>query len=176
MSLIVLTVSFAVIVAIIITTAIYWCTETKTSGRTKTERFEEAGPALVKDLTVSAETPFDGIPKPNESLDNEQYRAIDYTTTPQVPGSLLSRDTNTVKDLLPKDAENSLWARNSPSPQGDVSDQNYLTAASLVGINTQGSSMRNANLQIRPDPPITRAFTGIWNQSTIEPDLSRKDL
>lgn len=175
MSLIVLTVSFAIVVTIILTMTTYWFAESRKSGKA-TERFEEADPASVQDVTVSAETPYDGTPKPNESLDDEQYRAIDYTTTPQAPGSLLSRDTNTVKDLLPKDAENSLWAKNSPSPQGDVSDQNYLTAASLVGINTQGSSMRNANLQLRPDPPITRSFTGIWNQSTIDPDLSRKDL
>lgn len=135
----------------------------------RTERFEEADPADVSNTNVSAETSYSGLPKANESLDDEQYRAVDYE-------SAQTRDTNTVQDLLPKDAENSLWAKNSPSPPGDASDQNYLTAASLVGINTQGSSMRNANLQLRPDPPITRAFTGIWNQSTIDSDLSRKDL
>lgn len=137
------------------------------------ERFEEADPASVNDTSVSAETPYKGIPKANESLEDEQYRAVDYESE---QGPYPKRDTNTVQDLLPKDASNSLWAKNSPSPPGDVSDQNYLTAASLVGINTQGSSMRNANLQLRADPPITRAFTGIWNQSTIDPDLSRKDL
>lgn len=138
-----------------------------------TERFEEADPAFVKNVDVSAETPYIGTPKANDSIEDEQYRAVDYESE---QGPYNKRDTNTVQDLLPKDAANSLWAKNSPSPPGDVSDQNYLTAASLVGINTQGSSMRNANLQLRADPPITRSFTGIWNQSTIDPDLTRKDL
>jgi hypothetical protein len=46
-----------------------------------------------------------------------------------------------------------------------------------VGINTQGSSLRNSNLQIRSEPPNPRMNTNSpWNVSTIESDQYRRPL
>lgn len=86
------------------------------------------------------------------------------------------RDRLTAEDLLPKDAANSKWAQMNPAGQGDVRDQNFLTAGYHVGVNTVGQTRRNANYQLRSDPPNPQAPVSPWNISTIEPDLNRRPL
>ena len=77
-------------------------------------------------------------------------------------------------DLLPSDS-NSSWA--NLNPVGDLKNVNLLNPTQLVGINTQGSSLRNANLQLRSEPPNPRTNTNCpWNVSTIEDDKFRKPL
>ena len=77
-------------------------------------------------------------------------------------------------DLLPSDA-NSSWA--SLNPVGDLKNINLLNPTQVVGVNTQGSSLRNANLQLRSEPPNPRMNTNCpWNVSTIEDDKLRKSL
>jgi|TARA_B100000902_G_C27296343_1_gene910166 hypothetical protein len=43
-------------------------------------------------------------------------------------------------------------------------------------INISGQSLRNANMQLRSEPPNPIKKVGPWMQSTIEPDLYRKQL
>lgn len=83
--------------------------------------------------------------------------------------SCFPRDRLTASDLLPKDAANSRWAQLNPAGQGDVSDQNFLTAGYHVGINTTGSSKKNSNLQLRSEPPNPQISVSPWMQSTITP-------
>ena len=92
------------------------------------------------------------------------------------PTDCYPRDRLTADDLLPKDAANSKWAQVNPAGQGDVKDQNFLTAGYLTGINTVGSSLRNANYQLRSDPPNPQLNVSPWNQTTIEPDLNHRPL
>ncbi len=81
------------------------------------------------------------------------------------------RDRLTSSDLLPKDAANSKWAQINPSGSGMLGDQNFLTAGYHVGINTVGQSLRNANLQLRSEPPNPQVAVSPWGISTIEPDV-----
>ena len=80
-------------------------------------------------------------------------------------------------DLLPQD-QNSQWAALNPNTmnQGDVLMPDLLQAGYHIGIDTIGQTLRNANLQLRSDPVISKAAVGPWNQSTIEPDLGRVPL
>lgn len=76
-------------------------------------------------------------------------------------------------DLLPRD-ENSAWASSNPGLKANgVQTPDLLQAGSLIGLDTIGQSLRNANLQLRSDPPIPHTNVGPWNNSTIEPDLIR---
>ena len=77
------------------------------------------------------------------------------------------------KDLLPKssDASASLWAKVNPSGEKTLKGKNFL-----VGVDTQGSSLRNANLQLRADPPNPRTNVSPWMNSTIDEDQTRKTL
>lgn len=112
---------------------------------------------------------------PSEPLSNESYRAVDYVTESKLPKEgCFPRDKTTAEDLLPKDAANSTWAQVAPAGQGDVSNQNFLSAGYMVGIDTVGQSMRNANYQLRSDIPNPRYAVGPWMQSTIEFDNSRR--
>tara|TARA_X000000368_G_C23053320_1_gene722573 strand:- start:672 stop:1229 length:558 start_codon:yes stop_codon:yes gene_type:complete len=78
-------------------------------------------------------------------------------------------------DLLPKD-QNSAWSSLNPVRE-DFSKINLLNPQQVVGVNTQGSSLRNANLQLRSEPPNPRTNTNCpWNISTIEDDKFRKPL
>jgi len=83
------------------------------------------------------------------------------------------RDRLTSTDLLPKDAANSKWAQINPSGSGDMRDQNFLTAGYHIGINTVGQSLRNANLQLRSEPPNPQIAVSPWGISTIEPDIRK---
>lgn len=90
--------------------------------------------------------------------------------------SCYPRDRLTATDLLPKNAANTKWAQANPAGQGDVKDQNFLTAGFHIGIDTQGQSLRNANLQLRAEPSNPQQVVSPWNQSTITPDVNRKPL
>ena len=78
------------------------------------------------------------------------------------------------KELLPKSG-NSEFSKLNPN-NGDLSNVSLLKAGHHVGINTVGTSLRNANLQLRSEPQNPRMSTGPWNQSTISGDASRRAL
>ena len=69
-------------------------------------------------------------------------------------------------ELLPKDS-NSQWAQ-SASVTGDLQGVNLLNAGKHIGINTVGTSLRNANLQLRPEPANPRYDVGPFLNSTID--------
>jgi hypothetical protein len=77
--------------------------------------------------------------------------------------------------LLPNDT-NSQWASVNPQGGGMLKSVNLLQAGSMIGINTVGSTMRNANLQLRSEPPNPQGSVGPWNNSTIEYDVTRQPL
>jgi len=78
-------------------------------------------------------------------------------------------------ELLPKDI-NSQWSQLNPAGSADFKNVNLLKAGSLIGIDTIGSSLRNANLQERSEPPNPTASVSPWMNTTIEPDLMRLPL
>ena len=77
--------------------------------------------------------------------------------------------------LLPNDS-NSQWANMNPQGGGPLTGINLLQAGALAGINTIGSTLRNANLQLRSEPPNPQVNVGPWNRSTIEPDFVQRPL
>ena len=91
------------------------------------------------------------------------------------PANCYPKDQINPQELLPNDP-NSKWAQVNPMGQGDIAGKNYLSAGALIGVNTIGQSMRNANYQLRSDPPNPQVKVSIWNQSTIEPDTNRRPL
>jgi hypothetical protein len=142
---------------------------------------EEANPFLVEEFqaqqkaaaAAAGRTEADQV-KPAEESGNSDYRAVDFETQ-KLPSDCFPRDRLSAEDLLPNDAANSKWAQVNPAGQGDVSNQNFLTAGWAVGINTVSGSLRNANLQLRSEPPNPKGSWPIMN-STIEPDVLRKSF
>lgn len=94
----------------------------------------------------------------------------------QLPAECFPKDVLSSADLLPMDA-NSKFAQVAPSGQGSLQDKNFLNAGFHIGVNsTGGSSMRNANRQLRSDPVIKKVNVSPWQNSTIDPDISRRPL
>lgn len=91
------------------------------------------------------------------------------------PNECYPKDSLNPEDLLPNDKATA-WSKANPAGTGKLSDQNFLHAGFHVGINTVGQSLRNANLQLRSEPPNPTKKVGPWMQSTIEPDLNRLPL
>jgi hypothetical protein len=97
------------------------------------------------------------------------------TTMHGVPSSCSQTNMQNPSELLPKDVNNQ-WAQLNPSGKGELSNVNLLKAGYHIGIDTVGQTLRNANLQIRSEPPNPQLYVGPWNQSTIEPDFMRPPL
>jgi hypothetical protein len=96
-----------------------------------------------------------------------------------VSGSTQTATCNTPQmidpsELLPKD-NNSEWSNVNPA-SSDLKNVNMLSPNQLIGINTVGSSLRNANYQFRSEPANPRVNVGPWNTSTIDADTFRRPL
>lgn len=112
---------------------------------------------------------------------NEDFRQIQSTGCgmndgiSNLPKDCFPKDQLSPEDLLPGDA-NSTWAQSNPAGQGDLQDANFLNAGHLIGINTVGQTLRNANLGLRSEPPNPQVKVSPWMQTTIEPDSNRRGL
>jgi len=93
----------------------------------------------------------------------------------QAPAGCYPRDQLTPGELLPKDP-NSVWAQQNPMGTGSLKGKNFLSAGALIGVNTVGQSLRNANYQLRSEPPNPQVPVTVFNNSTIEPDTNRRDF
>jgi hypothetical protein len=125
-----------------------------------------------KDLMTT--TPSYSAPGPSNPLgQNEKYsdaKGVKTNTYGAQPSKL-----DDPSMLLPNDT-NSQWASVNPQGGGMLKGVNLLQAGSLIGINTVGSTMRNANLQLRSEPPNPQGNVGPWMNSTIEPGIVRQPL
>jgi len=117
-----------------------------------------------------------GGPQPAQESSNEVYSSVGSSMQLGASGGCSSGSCgSSPSDLLPKDT-NSQWAQLNPAGKGDLANINLLKAGYHIGIDTIGQTLRNANLQIRSEPPNPQVNVGIWNQSTIEPDFMRPPL
>lgn len=79
--------------------------------------------------------------------------------------------------LLPGQVSNKLKKEfNLPPEAVKLSNTNLITVNKSVGVNTVGSSLRNASHDIRGDMLVSKSYQGPWNMSTIEPDMNNVGL
>lgn len=103
------------------------------------------------------------------------YAPYNGSTEIKPPTSMteLNKPIANPSDLLPSNSNS--WS--NMNPVNNLQNVNLLNPVQIVGINTQGTSLRNANLQIRNEPSNPRLDNiGPWNISTIEPDKFAKGL
>ena len=144
---------------------------TSKQNSTKVEKFYQQAlqdaKQAEKPYTAESEVVVSGRPQPSEEESNEVYRAVDFSTQ-KVPSDCFPKDRLTAEDLLPKDAANNKFSQLAPAGQGSLQDVNLLSAGWSYGIDTVGSTLRNANLQLRSEPPNPKLNVGPWNSSTID--------
>ena len=136
--------------------------------------------AAMKSKEQFADVPEQQVVSGSEEMGyNEQPQSIGFEQTGsqmnQLPSECYPKDVLSSADLLPRDA-NSLWAQVSPSGQGSLADQNFLTSGFHIGINTVGQTLRNANRQLRSEPLNPQVKVSPWMQTTIDPDINRRPL
>ena len=108
--------------------------------------------------------------------DNEQFASVSGIKTPTrscYPQNSLKPD-----DLLPQDKKNDVnnFDKEYPVSEGILKGVNFLEAGYQVGVNTVGQSLRNANQQLRSEPPNPQVNVSPWQNTTIGPDLARRPL
>jgi len=108
------------------------------------------------------------------SLKNDNYLEVSGIATPRTNNADSVNTRMTPNELLPSQRDNE-WSSLHPASD-DLTNVNLLSAGQIIGINTVGSSMRNANLQLRSEYPIPKQRMGPWNESTIETDTLRRPL
>jgi hypothetical protein len=91
-----------------------------------------------------------------------------------LPSNCSGQNTNAPSDLLPSD-NNSAWGL-KPQGSGDFMGVNFLQSGYLIGVDSIGSTLRNANQQLRSEPPNPQIMVSPWGNTTIEPDPFRMPL
>ena len=136
------------------------------SGKSKKVSDSENNHAFNKKRTELPREPF---------ADLSSYEGPASFGSAEAPAGCYPRDQLTPSELLPKDM-NSIWAEQNPMGPGSLKGKNFLSAGALIGVNTVGQSLRNANLQIRSEPPNPQVPVSIFLQTTIGPDVSHRSL
>ena len=112
------------------------------------------------DIEDAEDEPYD------DTMDAED--SLPKVMKPAMP--LLTPSSQLLPKPSPEAADFDMWAPKN------LQAQNFLTATQWIGVNTQGSSLKNANYDLRADPIIPKADIGPWQQSSIDPNIYAKPL
>lgn len=123
--------------------------------------------------------------EPSQPFNSDGYNSIDsYAKATGIQSSIIQppmsdnrqQSIQNPAELLPRPEGQGQWAVSTPNGQGELMNINLLKAGFHAGINTIGSSNRNANLQLRSEPPNPQIYSGPWNNSTITQDAVRRPV
>ena len=106
---------------------------------------------------------------------NEMSLPVQFNRT---PSQCYPQNTLTAGDLLPAEEskEISEFNQNYPIGEGVIKGINFLSSGYHIGVNTVGQSLKNANRQLRSEPPNPQVSVSPWMNSSIAPDLLRRPL
>ena len=106
---------------------------------------------------------------------NEMSLPVQFNRT---PSQCYPQNTLTAGDLLPTEEskEISEFNQNYPIGKGVIKGINFLSSGYHIGVNTVGQSLKNANRQLRSEPPNPQVSVSPWMNSSIGPDLLRRPL
>lgn len=116
----------------------------------------------------------------NGQLSNDKFTGVDdtdgkYASYKAGKGSKLTDEQIfDVNNFLPKET-NKDWFEVMPEPIS-VKNRHLINTSRPIGVNTIGTSLRNASYDIRGSPPCPKFVVSPWLQSTIEPDYNLKGL
>jgi hypothetical protein len=122
---------------------------------------------------------------PNFPKVPERSQGLGKNEMPQgVPGPVIANSCYpqkilTAADLLPNSndaASIDSFNQDYPIGEGILRAINFLEAGYHTGVNTVGQSLRNANKQLRSEPPNPQVAVSPWMNTTIAPDLIRRPL
>jgi len=120
--------------------------------------------------------------KSEYSITEREYSAIANgpSTGPATNGAVsngcgMDKGVGLASSLLPREVA-SQEDFGEFAPEDILSGQNFLEPRQQIGFpETVGGALRNANQQIRAEPPNNKD-PFVWNNSTIVPDLMQRPL
>lgn len=114
-------------------------------------------------------TPVVNVRPNNNKAKN--YGNVNENSNMQIPSCAQFVSSN----LLPKDDPKLDASFSEFSPAKDLQGQNFIDT-NKYAIGMQSQSLRNANHQLRSDPPISNTMecSSPWNNSTITPENRRQ--
>jgi len=120
----------------------------------------------------------EGLANINASEESGNSGPQTVTGLGRTPSTCYPQPTLKAEDLLPKEDSAAIREFNIAKPAGEgiLDGVNLLDSGFHVGVNTVGQSLRNANRQLRSEPPNPQVNVSPWMTSTIGPDLGRKPL
>ena len=87
----------------------------------------------------------------------------------------MTKGTGLASSLLPREVA-SQDDFGEFAPEDILKGQNFLEPRQQIGMpETVGGALRNANQQIRAEPPVPKNVF-VWNNSTITPDMMQRGL
>ena len=113
--------------------------------------------------------------KAAEESGNEAQMAV--KGYPRTPSTCYPQQTLKPEDLLPADEAKAAneFASTALTAEG-IMHGNLLKAGEHIGVDTVGQSLRNANRQLRSEPPNPQVNVSPWMNTNIGPDLMRRPL
>jgi|TARA_B110000503_G_scaffold82240_1_gene125541 hypothetical protein len=88
---------------------------------------------------------------------------------------MMKKGTGLASSLLPREVA-SQDDFGEFAPEDILKGQNFLEPRQQIGMpETVGGALRNANQQIRAEPPVPKNVF-VWNNSTITPDMMQRGL
>lgn len=77
--------------------------------------------------------------------------------------------------LLPQETNDEWYQNEFGKARFRIGGNNLINTDQYhVGVDTQGSSLKIANYDLRPRPPNPKLIISPWNNSSVEPDLNNK--
>ena len=145
----------------------------------KKEHFTEEAEAVAEEAEAVAEEEVAEEPAAEDGVSPRNETALTQNSVDATPGPVkgpgcVQMDTVSPEDLLPNANSENVW--DTPANPGDISGANFLDAGHHLGVNTVGQSLRNANRQLRSEPPNPQVKVSPWLQTTIEPDCNRRPM
>ena len=125
--------------------------------------------ALSKDAVIENGTPANQV--------NEEYATVQGIKGRQPFQSCVDQQGAWISSsLLPKNEPGAMNGDWNVSTPGSLEDKNFLEAGHHFGIDTVGSSQKNANLQLRSEPIIPRRtdISPFLNSSIMPEDHRRR--
>lgn len=130
--------------------------------------------ASAKKLSSSYDTPtFTQVGSQNQVETGSVQASNNFVASPEEPATAPMGGQGLSTSMLPKEIPSQEDFGNF-SPEVIMAGQNYLDPRSQIGYpETLGGVLRNANYDVRSEPPNPRVPVSIFNNSTIVPDMMR---
>jgi hypothetical protein len=112
----------------------------------------------------------------NKTTSTYRIKERVYAPVEESPEKLAMKNgTGLASSLLPREVA-SQDDFGEFAPEDILKGQNFLEPRQQVGMpETVGGALRNANQQIRAEPPVSKDVY-VWNNSTITPDVMQRGL